>query len=237
MIKKIVLNSLREAGYLVQKRSVMSYGIDLATDIARFAAHTKPIEMIFDVGANCGQSVAYYSAGFPQANIYSFEPIDSAFQQLARACAAKPRCKPFKLALGATAGAVEVALQPNSEWNSLAKPLAAGAAKEMVEVTTLDTFLEIEGIDVVDILKIDTEGYEIEVLKGGNSFLYNAHNCFVVAEATFIREDSSHTQFSELFALLYAVGFRFVGLYDQIYSFDKRPLPLLGYCNALFHKE
>jgi hypothetical protein len=106
-----------------------------------------------------------------------------------------------------------------------------------VRVVSLDEFLEEKQISHIDILKIDAEGFDLEVLKGGTKFLQSAEDVFLYIETTFRREDNDHTNFDEIHSFIYEYGFRFVGIYDQDYNSFAPPLPPLAYCNALFHKK
>ena len=60
----------------------MAFGIDHAVDIGRFRKDSKQVRIIFDVGANIGQTALSYLKNFPDAEIFSFEPISETFQQL-----------------------------------------------------------------------------------------------------------------------------------------------------------
>lgn len=240
-MKKLIFNFLRRRienlGYLVQKRKFMTFGIDHAMDITRFRRGGKPIDLIFDIGANIGQSALYYATHFSGAQIFSFEPIRGTFRELQANVAQYERVKCFQFALGVDSGSIQVQLQSCSLWNSL---LNSGhhstGSEETVEVVSLDIFLEKENIHHIDILKIDAEGFDLEVLKGGKNFLSYASDAYIYIETTFLRDDIHHTNFEEIHEFLYNYGFRFVGIYDHDYNSFSPPRPPLSYCNALFHK-
>jgi FkbM family methyltransferase len=238
MFKKILLKALNNAGYLVQKREFMAFGIDHAVDIGRFRKDSKQVRIIFDVGANIGQTALSYLKNFPDAEIFSFEPISETFQQLRANVYGKSGVKCFNLAMGRESGSIQVQLQSCSLFNSLSNKgnYATGRA-EIVRVVSLDEFLEEKQIPHIDILKIDAEGFDLEVLKGGTKFLQSAKDVFLYIETTFRREDNDHTNFDEIHSFIYDYGFRFVGIYDQDYNSFAPPLPPLAYCNALFHKK
>lgn len=238
MLKKILLKALNNAGYLVQKREFMAFGIDHAVDIARFRKDSKQVRIIFDVGANIGQTALSYLKNFPEAEIFSFEPISETFQQLQANVHGKSGIKCFNLAMGRESGSIQVQLQSSSLFNSLSnKGRYATGQAETVCVVSLDEFLEEKQIAPIDILKIDAEGFDLEVLKGGTKFLQSAKDVFVYIETTFRREDNDHTNFDEIHGFIYEYGFRFVGIYDQDYNSFAPPIPPLAYCNALFHKK
>lgn len=224
-------------GYIIQKRDFMAFGINHAVDIARFRKGGKPITTIFDVGANIGQSASFYATNFPDANIYTFEPISATFNELKKNVAKIKRVKCFQLAMGSQTGLIDVQLQSCSLWNSLQNFGNHPTGKEeTVQVDSLDNFVGKNKIDHIDLLKVDAEGFDLEVLKGGIKFLSSAGDIYIYIETTFLREDSSHTNFEKIHEFLYAYGFRFVGIYDHDYNSFAPPLPPLAYCNALFYK-
>lgn len=238
MIKKLLLEALNRAGYFVQKKEYMSYGIDHALDVKRLAKNSNHgINVIFDVGANIGKTTQYYSEHFPSAEIYSFEPIQDTFAIFKANTRKIPNVKPNQFAFGSQVGTTNVELQKSPLWNSLrnTNPYPIGVT-ETVQVKTVDAFLAEECISNIDLLKIDTEGYEIEVLKGAANFLRATKNCYIYVETTFSKEDREHTFFLYIFEHLYDLGFRFVGIYDHDYNSFAPAKPPLNYCNALFYK-
>jgi FkbM family methyltransferase len=238
MIKKILLKAFKRAGYFVQKKEYMSYGIEHALDVKRLSKNSlHDIKFIFDVGANIGKIAQYYAEYFPCAEIYSFEPIKGTFAELQINTKQNPNIRSYQFAFGSEVGTTNVELQKSPLWNSLrnTNPYPLGIT-ETVQVKTIDSFLQMESIPNIDLLKIDTEGYEIEVLKGATNFLRATKNCYIYVETTFSKEDREHTFFLDIFEYLYDLGFRFVGIYDHDYNSFAPAKPPLNYCNALFYK-
>jgi FkbM family methyltransferase len=238
MLKKLLLKALNRAGYIVQKKEYMAYGIEHAQDIIRFAENSNhDIKVIFDVGANIGKTSQYYAKYFPSAEIHSFEPIKETFKKLRENTQDISNMRAYHFALGSAVGFTEVKLQNSPLWNSLrnTNPSPTGVS-ETVEVKTVDTFIAENGISNIDLLKIDTEGYEIEVLKGAANFLKATRKCYIYFETTFLKEDSEHAFFFDLFNYIYDLGFRFVGIYEHDYHSFAPAKPPLSYCNALFYK-
>jgi tRNA1(Val) A37 N6-methylase TrmN6 len=56
-------------------------GLDLAYDLKRILDGNQ-LQTVFDVGANVGQTALYFNKHFPNANIYSFEPVKGTFGTL-----------------------------------------------------------------------------------------------------------------------------------------------------------
>jgi FkbM family methyltransferase len=205
------------------------FGVELPLDLARLTAGD-PLRTIFDVGGNFGQTALHFATAFPSAEILTFEPVPSSFSRLREATAHCDRIKLFNLALGETAGAATINLTPSAGSNTL---LATNAATGTVaiQVDTLDRVADTHGIRMIDLLKIDVEGYELHVLKGGEQLLREGRVRYVFAECVFATDaDSPHTSFFDLHAFLESRGFCFVSYYPE--SFALRRGVALG--NALF---
>lgn len=167
----------------------MAFGIDHAVDIRRFRKDSRQVRIIFDVGANIGQTALSYLKKFPDAEIFSFEPISETFQQLQANFHGKSSVRCFNLAMGRESGSIQVHLQSCSLWNSLSNiGRHATGRTETVRVVSLDEFLEEKQISHIDLLKIDAVGFDLEVLKGGTNFLQSAKDVFLYIETTFRRE-------------------------------------------------
>jgi hypothetical protein len=143
--------------------------------------------------------------------------------------------QPYRIALGAKSGSVRVHAVPGSVLNSLIPGESASSVSdriEEVEVETLDSFCEQHRVETIDVLKTDTEGYDLEVLKGAESLLNQGRIHFVYSEVTFAPENKQNTQFFPVYEFLTHKGFRFLGLYETYALHFYREK--LSFCNALF---
>lgn len=68
-------------GYWVYRSRYLPIGADLRIDVTVRAGH-RNVHTIFDVGANRGQTYRTFRRDFPQAEIYSFEPVTESFEIL-----------------------------------------------------------------------------------------------------------------------------------------------------------
>ncbi|MEG3438706.1 FkbM family methyltransferase [Pannus brasiliensis CCIBt3594] len=243
-LKSKLKNFVHEFGLDTYKKFSPDFfpaGWDVASDIERICGKQQP-KIIFDVGANIGQTATYYREKFPRSDIYCFEPIRETYSILEAKFSRDQRVKCFPIALGASPEKKEIVLNENSQQNSLTDKLNEGRAigtdenspkTEIVQIDTLDGFCQENNINEIDLLKIDTEGYELEVLKGASDFLENRKITLVLAEVGFRPSDSRHTPFPALHEHLYGRGFRFYALYDLSYWHPYQYEGLI-YCNALF---
>lgn len=189
---------------------------------------------ILDVGANDGASALKFHEAFPEATIHSFEPGAAAFSALTAACAKFPNIRTHKLALGSSSGEATLYLTAHSTMSSLIRPDST-TGEEHVIVTTLDAFTTEHGMTSVDLLKIDAEGYDLEVLRGASRLLDRGGVKFVLAEVGFHPDDERHVLFDDVRAYLMPLGFRVYGFYDQQleWSGENR----LRYANACFSHQ
>jgi hypothetical protein len=120
--------------------------------------------------------------------------------------------------------------------NSLRNELSnsSSSAGELVTITTLGSFCAEQNISHIDFLKTDTEGFDLEVLKGAEAMLRSHRIQFILSEATLRPDDSYHTSFFRVTEYLSRFGYYFVDLYDHAFvSSSPTPSPL-DYCNVLF---
>ncbi len=135
---------------------------------------SRQVDVVLDVGANVGQFAGELRAMGYGGTIVSFEPLRSAFEALEAAAAKDPAWTVRNLALGAEAGVATLNVTDHSALSSIklqtprAERFSARAkivGTQSVEVVKLDDIWpEFTGRRVF--LKIDTQGFEQQVLAG-----------------------------------------------------------------------
>ena len=152
-----------------------------------FLQHALQMGDVFvDAGANIGlMSIAAARWVGARGRVYAFEPLQATFELLLRNIE-------LNHALNVTAHAVALGSSP--EFRSIyerrqagrgATTLVAardGQASDVVEVDTLDRFLERSGRPTVRLVKIDVEGWELELLAGARELLAGADAPMLVLE-------------------------------------------------------
>ncbi len=135
------------------------------------ASTTSPL--LFDVGGNVGEWTLAARTTWPKARVHVFEPSARHLEELARTVGKLAAVTVNPLALGAEAGSAT--LYKDTAITGLASMTRRDLAhvglsmdlSETIKVTTLDEYCLAHGISAIDLLKIDVEGHELDVLKGG----------------------------------------------------------------------
>jgi len=138
--------------------------------------------VVFDVGANIGE----WSAALvkqveqrqlaQQVQLYSFEPVAATAQTLRRNLGTdKPWLHIEELALSATSGSAQIFIAAaNAGTNSLhADPTGATHESATIQLASAVDFCATRSIQHVHLLKCDTEGHDMEVIRGALPLLQN----------------------------------------------------------------
>jgi len=129
--------------------------------------------IIFDVGANKGDITRLYRSRFPNSVIYAFEPFPPSYAQLVESTREDSSVFAQPVALGKETGTIVMQVNTSSATNSLLETEQVAEAywghgqvqtisRVEVEVTTLDDFCKKHTVEHIDILKLDTQGTEIQ---------------------------------------------------------------------------
>lgn len=133
--------------------------------------------VLFDIGANHGSYTRFLRQLSPGSQIYSFEPHPKTFASLQQRVAAAGVTL-VNMAVSDTSGTMQLydfAESDGSTQASLAQASVglfdSNTVSHTVETTTIDAFMAKSSIDTIDFLKVDTEGFDINVLRGGKNAL------------------------------------------------------------------
>lgn len=197
-------------------------GFDLAHDIARWLPDLK-VEVIFDIGGNVGQSALRFAQQFPGASIYSFEPGNGIYEQLVSATTDVPRISCHKVALGARADERLFVLKNLISHLAQEGENLDGMEVHNVNVQTLDSFCRSYSIDHITLLKIDTEGHDLDVLRGGENLISRAGIDIIQVEAGLHPLNERHVGLRAFQDWLEERGYFLFGFYEQTHEFNGEP--------------
>jgi len=195
---------------------------------------------IVDVGANVGDTVDRFLKAFPEASIWAIEPHPETFELLRRRFGGTPRIHLRNIAMGERSSQATMFSYTNSAINALspistrAVPLLDGqvvpTASVSVSVRSMADFVIDENLDQIDILKLDTQGHELEILTGAADLLSSGKIRYVLTELTFAMLYERQSRSGEVIAALERCGFKLFDFYDFVYD----PAQGLKWGDALF---
>ncbi len=207
------------------------HGHSVCSDIKRTGCQ---ISLVFDVGANVGQSAIKFKEAFPDTRLYCFEPVKRTFDVLKKNTAVFSDIFCHNFALSSSYGEATIYVTSQSTTSSLIKPTDF-LRSEVVDIQTINRFVLENHIERIDLLKIDTEGFDLNVLKGAENMLSTGQISFVLIEVGFQPGDTSHVLLEDISSYLFAKGFALFGIYEQRleWSGEKR----LRFANVCYSKE
>ena len=188
-------------------------------------------KLVLDIGAYEGSWAISFSTIFPKVKILMLEGQESKKDTLQQKSAVNKQLD-FKIALlGSAEKKVEFNIYETAS-SVLKENNETGARIEIRTLTTLDNITINTAFAQPDFIKIDTQGYELEILKGAEKTIQ--HTQFILLEVSLIDIYKSCPLVSEVVAFMQAKGFV---LYD-ICSLMHRPLDKSLYqSDFLFVKE
>lgn len=220
MFKKFIAVILRKYGYQISKIHTLEYKI---REREYKWLQDFGIKTVIDVGANVGQFALMIHKIINDAAIYSFEPINECYMELVNKKDRINNLKCFNLALGSETreGVINrneflpsSSLLAMESLHKEAFPYTAKTYQEKINITSLDKIHnEIDWVQKI-LLKIDVQGYELEVLEGAKNSLNSID--LIIVETTFLKLYKRQPLFEDVYDFLYSRSFQYKGNFDQI---------------------
>jgi FkbM family methyltransferase len=236
--RKYVLNALQHAaesaGYLLiptWKTKDLPLVTHLRELFARLEVHT-----VIDVGGNMGQfrDLLRNDVGFT-GQIYSFEPVAKYALMISDRSRDDTKWKVFDFALGGANATSTIHVMHSPGLNSFLHPKRDAvpgfwtdspiSGEETVEIRTLDEVVITEGLTFLSggtYLKLDTQGFDLEVLKGAEFTLKNV--CALQTEASIRPIYERMPNYLEAISTIEAYGFDVSSLFPVTYDASLRAI-------------
>ena len=222
-LKKLTNNIFRKVGYdLVSKKLYESS--DDPFYILSLISDREKICVVVDGGASIGDTSQSFSDFFPNAIVYAFEPYPEFIKCLEVKSAKNPKIHVEPFALSSTSGKEMFMVNKSKGTNSLLTGAKLGKSiygeqmekQSTIEVyaTTLDTWVQKQGIDKIDILKLDLQGGELEALKGSASLLENGQVSMILCEVILQKCYVDQPRWYDIVSLVEGYGYRLLNLYQ-----------------------
>ena len=212
---------LRHLGYDLHSLPVECLTLrDLELDLCYLIKSSNPV--VLDVGANIGQTVDLLRRTLANPRIFSFEPNPAVATGLERKYAS---CGVVveAMALGSNEGTTRFNILENHELSSVLElqqndknPFSDTAVRQIVDVpiTTIDSYVQKHELTQIAILKIDTQGFDLEVLRGATETLGRRAVETVLVEVNFISLYKGQNSFGDIERFLAASGYGLLTLYE-----------------------
>jgi FkbM family methyltransferase len=185
------------------------------------------LKTIIDIGANRGQFALACIGKVPLVKIHSFEPLQSASDFFEAVFTGEKDVKLYKSAIGEYEKTQLINLSAKDDSSSLLPigqnqitqfPGTQSIGQIKVNVAPLSKFLNGHDIESTAMLKIDVQGYELQVLKGCEDML--KYFQWVYCECSYMELYLGQALAPEIISWLYKHNFVLVGVYNSHYDKD-----------------
>lgn len=204
--------------------------------------------VIFDIGAHIGQTLDLYTQEFKNFEIYSFEPFYESYKVLNEKSKNYPFANSYNIGMSDKKEEAKFYsyIGPNnndySQMNSLFKQKEKSlrewgfeetetTKEEICKFDTLDNFCKNSSITHIDLLKIDVQGAEYKVLKGGINLLKNKKIKIVILEIIVVSNYENLWKISDYVNYFEKLDYELYGLYNFSYGVKNNLLQI----DAVFH--
>lgn len=236
-MKKLIIYILKKIGYKIQNISKeVKYHEKQKWNFLK----DMDIKTILDIGANEGQFAEEIYNIFPEAKIYSFEPLKESYKLLIKKIKDKNRLYAYNIALGEQDEEKTFYMSSGSPSSSLLKmgklhknlfPHTAAITEQVVTIKKLDN---VKGIHIQDnlMIKIDVQGAEDKVILGGIDTFRRAK--IIITEVSYATLYENQPLFKDIFSLLDKLNFKYIGNIEQFNNpINNAPL----FSDAIFVNE
>ncbi|QDU71224.1 FkbM family methyltransferase [Mucisphaera calidilacus] len=211
---------------------------DWLEDVARLVPDDQSLTLV-DGGAHTGDMASKFLAKLPRLHVHAFEPNADLHDRLTHNLAGVPGSI-HTAALGDRTGTTEIeinsspmtsSLLPTSSLSHQYFPDATELSEtRSIPVTRLDDWAQDAGIEAIDILKLDLQGFEKQALEGARKLLRRGVRC-VVLEVNFAPFYEGCSLFGDVDAILREEGYQLFNLYNLC---THRPVNHIGSADAIY---
>ena len=184
---------------------------------------------VIDVGANRGQFTLLMAGLRPDAAILAFEPLIEPYRKLIEVTSGFSNVRAFHSAIGPERASVAMNVAKQDDSSSILPitglqeqifPNTGHQRTVDIRMAPLGDFLEERQIVRPSLLKIDVQGYELEVLKGSKDQLDRFDVIYV--EASFLELYEGQPLARDVIAALGAERFYLAAIHNLIHAPDGR---------------
>jgi FkbM family methyltransferase len=232
---KLAQRRARRFGYSLVQMPARGAG-QTGWDIWTWVRDTTDIKTVIDIGANDGQYTEYLNDYFKPAKVHAFEPLPACLTKLDALRPKIPHLTIHPLAASDEDGtatfysnefAPASSLLQVSDLAKRAFPETERASAATVKLARLDDVLDASTLKRDVLIKIDVQGVEDRVIRGGQAVFSAAK--IVLIEMSFVPVYDGQPLFEEVHRLLEGCGLRLAGFKNQIDD-AQTGQPLFAHC-------
>ena len=227
MLKSYLKRLAESCGYEIRRfvPSADRPGRDPFADMKRRIGESNASPTIFDVGSNVGQSIDIFRSRFAAPYIHSFEPGTANFELLKSRYSGLDRVQLNNFGLGAKCETREFIENTKSDMSSFLEPArdcwGEISARGSKELSTVDAYSASKQISRIDILKTDTQGFDLEVLRGAAGMPREHRIHCVFTEIIFSDMYEHLPRFDDIARFVLDHGFVLISFYEFFYQGDR----------------
>jgi FkbM family methyltransferase len=233
VLKNVIRSVARAAGFEIVRLS----GGQVLTGLLMGLLREYGVNVALDIGAHHGEYGHFLRTIGYQGRLVSFEPLDESFAQLARSSAKDQNWLIHKSAVGSSSGKATIHVPAATTLASFLRPSAYSLSQfpnqahvvrtETVEVVALDAIHEALTVGVADpriLLKLDTQGWDLEILKSAGRLLKSV--VILQSELSVKPLYEGMTSYLEGLATLQGLGFELSGVFPVVRDRRQRVIEL-----------
>lgn len=193
---------------------------------------------LLDIGGNEGQFAKGICLSLPNCTVHSFEPLRQPYFELQKLAKYHLNLKCHNIALGDVNGSSTIHTGGYTASSSLLKPTqhlvnslpqVVPNQSENIKVMRLDDWIGKVSIELPLFIKLDVQGYELQVIRGGCETIRRASG--VLMELSFVELYEGQPLIRDVIETMHSMGFRLA----DIYEVSRDPSSGLGFqCDGLF---
>jgi FkbM family methyltransferase len=217
----------------------LRFGVAATTEHIPVLMSLNNVNTIIDIGANKGQFTLAARYVYSKSRIISFEPLIEPAETFWSLFKSDKNIYFYNSAIGPEKKTVPIHVSQRGDSSSKLQigikqsmifPGTEESHTEDVSVAPLNHYVRFEDLVSPILLKIDVQGYELEVLKGCGDFL--AKFDYIYIECSFVKLYKEQVLVDEVIQYLINYSFKLNGIYNIFY--DKKGIAVQG--DFLFSK-
>jgi len=124
------------------------------------------VSVIVDIGASVGSAALFFSLVYPQAEVYCFEPHGESFDLLIENTTGIEKIHTYNIGLYNSDRTADLHIGTTTfTTNSIHRAVDKTERTESVSLRDASAVMQEIGLDNIDVIKVDTEGCEVQILE------------------------------------------------------------------------